>query len=171
MANRNESLNSVIGPGSIFEGKFYISGSLRIDGKFQGEIKTEDELVIGETGKVKTNIKARSVVIAGTMIGNIQATEEVRIEKNGKLLGDIETGTMIGNIQATEEVRIEKNGKLLGDIETPVLYLTPGVIAKGMMTITGGQKKDVEKLIEESFGEGLPAIGKEKNLNKEEKKK
>lgn len=144
MANRNESLNSVIGPGSIFEGKFYISGSLRIDGKFQGEIKTEDELVIGETGKVKTNIKARSVVIAGTMIGNIQATEEVRIEKNGKLLGDV---------------------------ETPVLYLTPGVIAKGMMTITGGQKKDVEKLIEESFGEGLPATDKEKNINKKEEKK
>ncbi len=144
MANRSESLNSVIGPGSIFEGKFYISGSLRIDGKFQGEIKTEDELVVGETGKVKTNIKARSVVIAGTMIGNIQATEEVRLEKNGKLLGDV---------------------------ETPILYLTPGVIAKGMMTITGGQKKDVEKLIEESFGEGLQAEGKEKPSPKEEKKK
>ena len=144
MANRSESLNSVIGPGSIFEGKFYISGSLRIDGKFQGEIKTEDELVVGETGKVKTNIKARSVVIAGTMIGNIQATEEVRLEKNGKLLGDV---------------------------ETPILYLTPGVIAKGMMTITGGQKKDVEKLIEESFGEGLQAEGKEKPSSKEEKKK
>lgn len=144
MANRSESLNSVIGPGSIFEGKFYISGSLRIDGKFQGEIKTEDELVVGETGKVKTNIKARSVVIAGTMIGNIQAIEEVRLEKNGKLLGDV---------------------------ETPILYLTPGVIAKGMMTITGGQKKDVEKLIEESFGEGLQAEGKEKASQKEEKKK
>ena len=28
-------------------GKFYISGSLKIDGKFEGEIKTE-ELVVGE---------------------------------------------------------------------------------------------------------------------------
>lgn len=129
MANRSESLNSVIGPGSIFEGKFYISGSLKIDGKFQGEIKTEDELIIGETGKVKTNIKAKSVLIAGTMIGNIQAKEEVRIEKSGKLLGDI---------------------------ESPVLHLTPGVIIKGQMTITGGQKKDIEKLIEESFGETTP---------------
>lgn len=129
MANRNESLNSVIGPGSIFEGKFYISGSLKIDGKFQGEIKTEDELIVGETGKVKTNIKAKSVLISGTMIGNIQAKEEVRIEKNGKLLGDI---------------------------ESPVLHLTPGVIIKGQMTITGGQKKDIEKLIEESFGETTP---------------
>lgn len=54
MAIGKDSINSVIGPGSIFEGKFYIAGSLRIDGKFEGDIKTEDALVIGETGKVKT---------------------------------------------------------------------------------------------------------------------
>ena len=125
MAGRNDILNSVIGPGSIFEGKFYISGSLRIDGKFEGEIKTEDELVVGETGKVKTNISAKNVLVAGTMIGNITAENEVRLDKSGKVLGDI---------------------------HTPVLHLTPGVVAQGMVTITGGVKKDVKKVVEESYG-------------------
>ncbi|HMW61617.1 MAG TPA: polymer-forming cytoskeletal protein [Leptospiraceae bacterium] len=125
MAGRNDSMNSVIGPGSIFEGKFYISGSLKIDGKFEGEIKTEDALVVGETGKIKTNITAKNVVVAGTMIGNIQAESEVRLEKSGKLLGDI---------------------------TAPMLNIQPGVIAKGTITITGGQKKDVRKVIEESYG-------------------
>ncbi|HMZ37562.1 MAG TPA: polymer-forming cytoskeletal protein [Leptospiraceae bacterium] len=115
----------MIGPGSIFEGKFYISGSLKIDGKFEGEIKTEDALVVGETGKIKTNITAKNVVVAGTMIGNIQAESEVRLEKSGKLLGDI---------------------------TAPMLNIQPGVIAKGTITITGGQKKDVRKVIEESYG-------------------
>ena len=134
MASRNDAMNSVIGPGSIFEGKFYISGSLRIDGKFEGEIKTEDALVVGETGKVKTNIVAKTVVVAGTMIGNIAAENEVRMDKSGKLLGDI---------------------------QTPVLHLTPSVVAKGEITITGGQKKDVKKVIEESYG-GLKLGDKEK---------
>ena len=125
MAGRNDSMNSVIGPGSIFEGKFYISGSLKIDGKFEGEIKTEDALVVGETGKIKTNITAKNVVVAGTKIGNIQAESEVRLEKSGKLLGDI---------------------------TAPMLNIQPGVIAKGTITITGGQKKDVRKVIEESYG-------------------
>ena len=125
MAGRNDSMNSVIGPGSIFEGKFYISGSLKIDGKFEGEIKTEDALVVGETGKIKTNITAKNVVVAGTMIGNIQAESEVRLEKSGKLLGDI---------------------------TAPMLNIQPGVIAKGTITITGGQQKDVRKVIEESYG-------------------
>ena len=79
MAGKGDAVNITIGEGSIFEGKFYISGSLRIDGKFEGEIKTDEELVVGETGKVKTNIDAKSVVVAGTVIGNIKADEEVQI--------------------------------------------------------------------------------------------
>ena len=125
MATRNDQLNSVIGPGSIFEGKFYISGSLRIDGKFEGEIKTEDELHVGETGKVKTNINARHVTMSGTMIGNIKAEEEVRLEKTGKMMGDI---------------------------ESPILHISPGTIAQGRVNITGGQKKDVKKIVEEAYG-------------------
>ncbi|BDA78453.1 MULTISPECIES: polymer-forming cytoskeletal protein [Leptospira] len=125
MAINKDSINSVIGPGSIFEGKFYIAGSLRIDGKFEGDIKTEDALVVGETGKVKTNIAAREVVISGTLIGNIKAESEVKLE-----------GT----------------GRMLGDITAPYLELQKGVVAKGNITITGGQKKDVRKIVEESFG-------------------
>ena len=125
MAGRSDYLNSVIGPGSIFEGKFYISGSLKIDGKFEGEIKTEDALVVGESGKMRTNISAKSVTVAGTMIGNITADEEIRLEKTGKVMGDI---------------------------TAPVLHVAPGVIAQGSITITGGQKKDVQKIIEESYG-------------------
>ncbi|MDZ4726523.1 MAG: polymer-forming cytoskeletal protein [Leptospira sp.] len=125
MAINKDSINSVIGPGSIFEGKFYIAGSLRIDGKFEGDIKTEDALVIGETGKVKTNISAKEVVISGTLIGNIKAENEVKLE-----------GT----------------GRMLGDITAPYLELQKGVVAKGNITITGGQKKDVRKIVEESFG-------------------
>ncbi len=125
MASRSDSMNSVIGPGSIFEGKFYISGSLRIDGKFEGEIKTEDALEVGETGKIKTNISAKNVSIAGVMIGNIKAESEVRLEESGKLLGDI---------------------------HAPKLHIAPGVVARGNIHITGNQKKDVKKLIEESYG-------------------
>ncbi|HNR88693.1 MAG TPA: polymer-forming cytoskeletal protein [Spirochaetota bacterium] len=128
MAGKGDIMNSTIGEGSVFEGKFYISGSLKIDGKFEGEIKTDEELVVGETGKVKTNIDAKSVVIAGTVVGNIRADNEVRL---------LETG------------------RLLGDIVTPVLTVQRGVIMQGNVTITGGQRKDPKKAVEESF-EGGP---------------
>lgn len=120
-----DQTNSVIGEGSIFEGKFYIAGSLRIDGKFEGDIRTEEALVVGETGKVKTNIAAKEVVLAGTLIGDIDAKDEVRLTESGRMVGDI---------------------------NAPVLNLSKGVVLKGNVNISGGHKKDARKIVEESFG-------------------
>ncbi len=124
MASKIDAMNSTIGDGSVFEGKFYISGSLKIDGKFEGEIKTDEELVVGESGKVKTDIIAKSVVIAGTVIGNIKAYDEIRL---------LETG------------------KVLGDIMAPSISIDKGVVVYGSIIITGGHKKDPKKIIEESY--------------------
>ena len=134
MASKNDFNNSTIGEGSVFEGKFYISGSLRIDGKFEGEIKTDEELVVGETGRVKTNINAKSVVVAGTVIGNIKADREV---------------TLLGT------------ARIMGDITTPVITIQKGVIAEGRISITGGQRSDIKKIINDSY-EGKPAVPQEK---------
>jgi len=124
MAAKGDIINSTIGDGSVFQGKFYISGSLHIDGKFEGEIKTDDELVVGETGKVKTDIIAKSVVVAGTVIGNINASDEVRL---------METGRVLGNITA------------------PSISIQRGVVAHGEINITGGHKKDAKKFIEDAY--------------------
>ncbi|MBN1500764.1 MAG: polymer-forming cytoskeletal protein [Spirochaetes bacterium] len=124
MAPKNDLLNSTIGEGSVFEGKFYISGSLKIDGKFEGEIKTDEELFVGETGKVKTNIFAKNVVIAGTVIGNIAATEEVRLLESAKILGDI---------------------------KAPSVNIQRGVVLQGKVVITGNAKKDPSKVVEDSY--------------------
>lgn len=121
-----DTANSIIGEGSIFEGKFFIAGSLRVDGKFEGDIRTEEALVVGETGKVKTNIMAKEVHLAGTLIGDVDAKEEVRLSESGRMLGDI---------------------------ETPVLTLSKGVVLKGNVNISGGQKKDPKKIVEEAFGQ------------------
>ena len=131
MAPKNEGMNSTIGEGSSFEGKFYISGSLKIDGKFEGEIKTDDELVVGEKGKVKTDIYARSVVVAGVVIGNINAENEVRL---------LETA------------------KVLGDITAPSITIQRGVVTHGLVTITGSTKKDAKKYIEDSFNNSAESI-------------
>lgn len=130
MAGKSEGMNSTIGEGSVFEGKFYISGSLKIDGKFEGEIKTDEELVVGEKGRVKTDIFAKSVVIAGTVIGNITAESEVRL---------LETA------------------KVLGDIMAPSISIQRGVVAHGQITITGGGRKDPKKYIEEIYT-GSPSV-------------
>ncbi len=126
MAKVNESANCLIGEGSVFEGRFFVDGSIRIEGKFQGEIKTGDQLVIAPTGKVKTDIEAKRVVVAGTLIGNITASEEVNLIESGKVLGNI---------------------------TTPKLVVEPGVVTDGKVTITATASDNVESVIKDSFGE------------------
>jgi cytoskeletal protein CcmA (bactofilin family) len=132
MATRNDiPNNSVIGENSVFEGRFYVSGSILIEGKFDGEIKTEDHLTVGPTGKVKTDIYARRVTVGGTLIGNITATEEVDLLANGKVLGNV---------------------------ITPKLNVEDGVLIQGMVTITGGQADNVSQVIRQSFGEDAESL-------------
>jgi cytoskeletal protein CcmA (bactofilin family) len=132
MATRNDiPNNSVIGENSVFEGRFYVSGSILIEGKFDGDIKTEDHLTVGPTGKVKTDIYARRVTVGGTLIGNITATEEVDLLANGKVLGNV---------------------------VTPKLNVENGVLIQGMVTITGGQTDNVSQVIRQSFGEDAESL-------------
>ncbi len=46
MPGKNDSTNCIIGEGSIFDGRFYVNGSILIEGKFQGDIKTDDQLIV-----------------------------------------------------------------------------------------------------------------------------
>ena len=146
MATRNDiPNNSIIGENSVFEGRFYVSGSVLIEGKFDGEIKTEDHLTVGPTGKVKTDIYARKVTVGGTLIGNITATDEVDLLENGKVLGNI---------------------------TTPKLNVENGVLIQGMVTITGGQSENVTQLIRQSFGEDADnLISSSERSSKKEKPK
>ncbi len=146
MAGNTDATNCVIGEGSVFDGRFYVNGSILIEGKFQGDIRTDDQLIVGPSGKVKTDIQARKVTIAGTLIGNIAATEEVSL---------LHTGRVLGNIM------------------TPRLTVEPGVVTEGKVTITSGQTEDARKLIEEAFGseteEAFIAIAKDARDKKKDK--
>ncbi|MEM7179405.1 MAG: polymer-forming cytoskeletal protein [Spirochaetota bacterium] len=84
-------VNSIIGEGAEFAGDFKLKGIIRIDGKFKGLLETDGKVLIGESGVVDTDIKAKVVVAGGQIRGNIIASERVNLLKTCKLYGDIVT--------------------------------------------------------------------------------
>lgn len=98
-------VNSIIGEGSEFKGEFKINGLLRIDGKFHGTIETEGKVLIGQSGEALTDIKARLVVIGGTVRGNIFASERVIFLSSGSINGNVITPSLI----MEEGVKFEGN--------------------------------------------------------------
>ncbi len=82
--------------GSEMEGTIKFSNAMRIDGKFDGELITENgELVVGKTGSVKANVKVRSAVIEGRVDGNIKASDKVELKQKAHIIGDIQAKTLV----------------------------------------------------------------------------
>jgi len=77
-----------------FYGDLTFSKSVQINGYFEGEIISEGFLVVGEGAEIKANIKAKSVIINGTVHGNVEASVNVEIQEKGKLYGNIRTAKL-----------------------------------------------------------------------------
>lgn len=88
------TLNALLGPGSVVEGKVSFQGQVRIDGRFTGELTTTDLLIIGEQAKVAAEITCGSAVVSGDVTGNITATESVELHKPARVKGDIATPSL-----------------------------------------------------------------------------
>jgi cytoskeletal protein CcmA (bactofilin family) len=108
-------VTTVLGGGISIKGNLGGSGSVRIDGGYEGDINLSGMLVIGETGRVTCEqITANVVVVSGAVKGNITA-EKVEIRASGRVWGDVtaaafstEEGAFLkGRIQMEEDVEIE----------------------------------------------------------------
>jgi cytoskeletal protein CcmA (bactofilin family) len=84
-------ITTLLGHGAAFEGKLTFDGTVRIDGRFKGEVFSEGTLVIGEGAVVEATIDIGDVIIQGTVIGNITARRSIEIHAPGRVKGDLHT--------------------------------------------------------------------------------
>jgi len=80
---------SMVGQGTTVQGEIRSEGTLRIEGTVTGRVECTDSIVVQETGKVKAELLATQVIIAGEVHGNVAARERIEISAGGKVLGDI----------------------------------------------------------------------------------
>jgi cytoskeletal protein CcmA (bactofilin family) len=109
-----ERVTSVLGPGIIWKGNLRGSGGVRIEGAFEGDITLRGLVVIGESGRLTCeNLKANSVIVAGTVNGCITA-EKLDIRSTGRVWGDVtvvalatEEGAFLrGQVRMEEKIEI-----------------------------------------------------------------
>ena len=84
-----EDYETVLAQDIEFEGEAVLKKPLMIKGTFSGSIFSESALSIEEGASVKANVKTDSLVIKGSLEGNVDAGDVVRIFPSGKLLGDV----------------------------------------------------------------------------------
>ncbi len=89
-ANGNDDI-SLLGKNARFKGAIMFEGTARIDGRLEGDISTEGILVIGTDAVVEGNIAARAVHCAGTVTGDIVASERVDLVSPAFVTGRVKT--------------------------------------------------------------------------------
>src|ERR1043165_2822853 len=87
-------ITTLLGRGATFEGKLTFEGTVRIDGRFKGEVFSDDVLVIGEGAIVEAEIDIGEGIIQGTVVGNIKAKRSIEIHAPGRVKGDLHTPSL-----------------------------------------------------------------------------
>ncbi len=133
-------VDTVFSDTTSFNGVLKFSSSLKIEGKFKGKIISKGHLIIAENAKIRANVKAYSIVIAG----------EIR-----------------GDVEAFERLEMLSSGKLYGNIKTKKLKMADGVIFEGSCEMLRNITKEKDTVLP-SFGTAVnsPKIGNKKLLKK-----
>ncbi|MCS7231480.1 MAG: polymer-forming cytoskeletal protein [Elusimicrobiota bacterium] len=92
--NVPKEIETIIGEGTVFQGSIKSKGSVRVDGKLEGNIIEAVQVIVGSKGYVQGDITAQSVIIGGKVNGNVTATESIELQPGAQLLGDIHTSTL-----------------------------------------------------------------------------
>jgi cytoskeletal protein CcmA (bactofilin family) len=87
-------ITTLLGRGAAFEGKLTFEGTVRVDGKFKGEVFSDDVLVVGEGAYVEAEIDIGEIIVQGTVVGNIKAKRSIEIHAPGRVKGDIHTPSL-----------------------------------------------------------------------------
>jgi cytoskeletal protein CcmA (bactofilin family) len=122
MAKNNEQETSssinIIGLGTIITGDILSNGDIRIDGGLTGNLRTKGKIVIGETGKIKGEIRC----------------------KNSDIAGEVE-----GKTYVSELLTLKSTARIFGDIQATKLAIEPGCKFTGFCNMSGTNIQDAEK--------------------------
>jgi len=118
----SDKVNTVIGKDTVFNGIIIGKGVIRIDGKLEGNITTQNDVVVGESGHVSAEIKAKNITVAGHFEGTTEASGRLEIKKTGNAVGTfiakafvVEDGAVLsGNLDMIDKEKSVKPIEQLG---------------------------------------------------------
>jgi len=119
-----ETIDTLVGSGSILQGDLEFVGGLRVDGHVKGHISAQDTnngtLVLSESGIVEGDINVPHVIVNGAVKGNIVSSGQVELQTHARVTGDIHYKSVEMALGAV------LNGSLVSDTSTPVYDVIPG---------------------------------------------
>lgn len=103
----SDRIEVTVGPAANFDGDLVCDGIVRIEGVFQGSIKTVSNVIIAENGRVDAHIEAQNVSVSGQAKGSIMAKGRLEILSSGRVWADVTVSSFL----------LDDGGKLHGALK------------------------------------------------------
>ncbi len=91
-ANRTNLCSDVELKGSLIFKEY-----LRLDGKFEGEVRSQGTFLVGENGVVRADIQVGNLIVEGKIYGNVVAQDKIELRATAQLFGDIKAARLVIN--------------------------------------------------------------------------
>ncbi len=88
-------VTAFIGKTTRLRGEIYSEEELYFDGEVEGSLEVRHLLTIGPNGKVKANVKARELVVRGSIQGDVEASDRISIMNGASIIGDVKTAGIV----------------------------------------------------------------------------
>jgi cytoskeletal protein CcmA (bactofilin family) len=111
LKKEDNTLKAYLGEDAEFKGTLSFDGTVRIDGKFEGQVITEDTLIVGEGGQVLADITAGVVVCKGRIEGSVIASKKVEIHTNAQVVGTIRSPALSVELGAVLDGSCDMEGQ------------------------------------------------------------
>ncbi|MEP6800396.1 MAG: polymer-forming cytoskeletal protein [Acidobacteriota bacterium] len=73
------TLNGFLDRGSHFQGELKFDDTFRIDGRFEGKIRSGSELILGDSADVNADIEVGRLSVNGKLSGSVRASERIEL--------------------------------------------------------------------------------------------
>lgn len=98
-----DSSTGVVAANSSWSGTLSSDGSVQIFGTIEGELTAADEIYVAEGATVNATLRARTIVVAGTVLGTIDCLGRLEVLPTGIISGDVQSPTLIVHEGASVE--------------------------------------------------------------------
>lgn len=121
----NEITQTHISSDVQITGTIKSNGPIRIDGKLEGDLVCAADAVIGRSAVIKGSLQVNSVVIEGTIQGNITAKDKIEMKSTAKVSGDISAKRLAVEDGVTFVGKSEVNPTGVAPVSAPASEYAP----------------------------------------------
>ncbi|MCI5065520.1 polymer-forming cytoskeletal protein [bacterium] len=89
------TVRSALSDGTVIQGKLSFDTPVRIDGKLMGEVFSSSVLIVGPQGSVAADVNVETLVVFGSVSGEVKARKRLELHASGEVIGNIETPSLV----------------------------------------------------------------------------